>query len=92
MSEFRAEQAIDLRVGVTRSKEIDEVVVRVSPVHVESQEAAIFGTRLAVEALQSHSAVASQKVQYVGYHGEKTERVCGVCGVRQGLEMNSEPV
>jgi hypothetical protein len=48
---------VDLRVGVTRSKEMDEVVGRVSLVHVESEETTVLATRAAVEALKSHSVV-----------------------------------
>jgi hypothetical protein len=70
-AEFREEQAADLRVGITRSKLMDEVVGRVPSVHVESEEATILATRVAKEALQSHSVViensgvASQKGEYV---------------------------
>jgi hypothetical protein len=76
-------EAVGLRVGVTRSKEMDEVVGRVSPVHVESEETTVFATR-AVEALKSHSvviengAVASQKIRYVvgdECGGRKAERI-----------------
>jgi hypothetical protein len=45
---------VDLRVGITRSKLMDEAVGRVPSVHVESEEATILATRVAVEALQSH--------------------------------------
>lgn len=56
------------------------MVVRVFSVHVESEERTIFATRVAVEALQSHSvviessAVASQKGQYVGARRERPRK------------------
>ena len=77
---------------------MDEVVGRLPSVHVESEEATILGTRVAKEALKSHSvviensAVAPQKVQYVTAHREEAERVHVKGRVGRGLEMDGKPV
>jgi hypothetical protein len=72
---------------------MDEVLGRVPSVHVESEDATILATRVAVEALQSHSVViensgvASQKVEYVVTRREEAERVHVKGGVGRGLEV-----
>ena len=92
---------MNLRVGVTRSKEKDEVVGRVSPAHVESEETTVLATRAAVDALEWHpvviedGSVASQKIRYiVGAHRRRreAERVHVKHRVRGGLNIDGKPV